>query len=371
MSFFSTPPSNAVGPPIMMPEKDIEVADPPGDSISSLAFSPQADYLAVGSWDNNVRIYDVGLRVPPQGKAMYGHEGPVMSVCWNKEGSKVFSGGADNAGRMFDVTTGQTQQVAQHDAPIRVVKWIESPQGNVLVSGSWDKTLKYWDLRTPNAVATVQLPERCYALDVQYPLMVVGTAERHIQVFSLTNPTTAFKSIQSPLKRQTRAISCFHTGGRYAIGSIEGRIAIQYIDEKDNDKNYSFKCHRQDQSQNVNVKDQSIVYTPYMAPSPPVVRPHPFPLSHRPPILIAYPSHAGSDGLIHFWDIDARTRLKSFAPAQSPVPATAFNRSGTIFAYAVSYDWSKGHASMVPGSPNKLMLHVCKDDEVKRKPMKR
>lgn len=36
-------------------EKDIEVADPPGDSISSIAFSPQADYLAVASWDNNVR----------------------------------------------------------------------------------------------------------------------------------------------------------------------------------------------------------------------------------------------------------------------------------------------------------------------------
>lgn len=43
---------------------------------------------------------------------------------------------------MFDVTTGQSQQIAQHDAPIKVVKWIESPQGGVLVTGSWDKTLK-------------------------------------------------------------------------------------------------------------------------------------------------------------------------------------------------------------------------------------
>jgi mRNA export factor len=36
------------------PEKDIEVADPPPDSISSLSFCPVADFLAVGSWDNNV-----------------------------------------------------------------------------------------------------------------------------------------------------------------------------------------------------------------------------------------------------------------------------------------------------------------------------
>lgn len=59
-----------------------------------------------------------------------------------QEGNKIFSGGADNAGRMFDVTTGQTTQVAQHDAPIKVVKWIDTPQTGILATGSWDKTIK-------------------------------------------------------------------------------------------------------------------------------------------------------------------------------------------------------------------------------------
>ena len=59
-----------------------------------------------------------------------------------KDGNKVISGGADNAARMFDITNGQTTQVAQHDAPIKVVKWIETPQGSILATGSWDKTLK-------------------------------------------------------------------------------------------------------------------------------------------------------------------------------------------------------------------------------------
>jgi mRNA export factor len=48
-------------------------------------------------------------------------------------------------------------------------------------------------MRTANPVSTVQLPERCYTLDVSYPLMVVGTAERHVQIFNLTNPTTPYK----------------------------------------------------------------------------------------------------------------------------------------------------------------------------------
>jgi mRNA export factor len=51
MAFFSS--SNASG--VNAVQKDVEIADPPGDSISSLAFSKQADFLAVGSWDNSVR----------------------------------------------------------------------------------------------------------------------------------------------------------------------------------------------------------------------------------------------------------------------------------------------------------------------------
>ncbi|KAH9945304.1 Poly(A)+ RNA export protein [Epithele typhae] len=353
MAFFGTSTST-LGAANSATEKDIEVNDPPTDSISSTAFSPTADYLAVGSWDNNVRIYEVGANGQTQGKAMYSHQGPVLSVCWNKDGTKILSGGADNAGRMFDVTTGQASQVAQHDAPIRVVRWIESPQGGVLVTGSWDKTVKYWDLRQSTPVSTVQLPERCYTMDVVYPLMVVGTAERHIQVFNLQNPTTPFKTLQSPLKWQTRVVACFPAANGFAVGSIEGRVAIQYVEEKDASNNFSFKCHRRDQSPTT--KDQSLVYAVND-------------ISFHP--IHGTFSTCGADGTINFWDKDARTRLKSFDPAPGPVPCAAFNRSGTIFAYALAYDWSKGHSGMTPGHPNKLMLHACKDDEVKRKPQKR
>ncbi|KAI0249139.1 Poly(A)+ RNA export protein [Lactifluus subvellereus] len=361
-------------------EKDVEVADPPPDSISSLAFCPVADFLAVGSWDNNVRIYEVGANGQTQGKAMYGHQAPALSVCWNKEGSKVISGGCDNTARLYDIQTGQTQQVAQHDAPVRVVKWLETPQGGILATGSWDKTIKYWDMRTANPVSTVQLPERCYTLDVSYPLMVVGTAERHIQIFNLTNPTTPYKTMMSPLKWQTRVISCFLNGTGFAMGSVEGRVAIQYVhsyslvhpstssihlhltfpsffryvDEKDSQNNFSFKCHRRDQTPAS--KDQSLVFAVNDINFHPVHGTF---------------STCGADGTINFWDKDSRTRLKTFDPCPGPVSSSAFNRNGTIFAYAISYDWSKGHSGNTPGHPNKIMLHPVKDDEVKKRSQKR
>ena len=33
----------------------------------------------------------------------------------------------------------------------------------------------------------------------------------------------------SPLKWQTRVISCFPSGTGFAMGSVEGRVAIQYV----------------------------------------------------------------------------------------------------------------------------------------------
>jgi len=352
MSFFAAPATTTSTSTAA--EKDVEVVDPPTDGISTLSFSSQADYLAVGSWDNSVRIYEVGANGQTQGKAMYQHQGPVLDVCWNKEGNKIFSGGADNAGRMFDVVTGQATQVAQHDAPIKVVGWVDAPGTGILATGSWDKTVKYWDLRSASPAATVQLPERCYTFDIQYPLLVVGTAERHIQIYNLSNPSTAYKSIVSPLKWQTRVISCFTgspgSSNGFAVGSVEGRVAIQYVEDKDSQNNFSFKCHRRDSSPSS--KDQALVFAVNDINFHPVHGTF---------------STCGSDGTIHFWDKDARTRLKSFDAQQGPISTTAFNRNGNIFAYAVSYDWCKGHSGMTPGSPNKIYLHSCKDEEVRKR----
>jgi len=51
------------------------------------------------------------------------------------------SGGADNAGRLFDLQTGQTAQIAAHEAPIKSVKWMDANNG-ILATASWDKTIK-------------------------------------------------------------------------------------------------------------------------------------------------------------------------------------------------------------------------------------
>ena len=69
-------------------------------------------------------------------------------------------------------------------------------------------------------------------MDTKDNLLVIGTADRHVSIFNLSNPTTMFKTITSPLKYQTRVVSCFTSGNGFALGSVEGRCAIQYVEDK-------------------------------------------------------------------------------------------------------------------------------------------
>lgn len=98
---------------------------------------------------------------------------------------------------MLDLATGQTTQVGAHDQPIKVtlfvicidfksVRFVDGTAGlqNCIVTGSWDKTLKFWDLRASAPVATVQLAERVYAMDVVFPLVNI-TVNRFISSLSL------------------------------------------------------------------------------------------------------------------------------------------------------------------------------------------
>lgn len=64
--------------------KDVTLTQPPEDSISDLCFSPQSEHLAIASWDKKVRIYEIGSSGQSEGKAVFEHEGPVLSCCWSK-----------------------------------------------------------------------------------------------------------------------------------------------------------------------------------------------------------------------------------------------------------------------------------------------
>ena len=47
-----------------------------------------------------------------------------------------------------------------------------------------------------------------------------------------------------------------------------------------------------------------------------------------------------------------------------PVQATCFNRNGNLFAYAIGYDWYKGHEYYDASAKNFIKVHPV-EEEVK------
>jgi len=325
------------------PNNDAIVVNPPDDAVSSLSFSPAGNLLVAGSWNKQVRCWEITPQGQSVAKAQTTHTAPVLCTDFSDDGLRVFSGSCDKTVKMWDLATQQSSQVAQHDAPVKECHWV--PEHKLLATGSWDKTLKYWDLRSPNPALSVTLPDRVYAMDVTAPLCVVATANRRILIFDLKAPQQPFRNIESPLKMQTRCIANFADKSGFAVGSIEGRVAIQQVEEKTK-KNFAFKCHRHnEQVYAIN----SISF-------------HPFGTF----------ATCGSDGVYIFWDKDSKQRLKIFKGTDEPgkaqpITCSTFNRDGSIFAYALSYDWSKGINHYDRSKPNQIMLHAVKRDEIEPK----
>ena len=366
---------------------DIEVANAATDGISCVTWSPTANFLAVASWDHQIRVWDVqtssGQAVP---KAATSHDGPVLCAAWSSDGARVFTGSCDKTAKVWDLASSSHTQVAAHDAPIKNIFWVS--EINMIVTSSWDKTIKYWDGRSGAAVATLQLPERPYCMDIRYPLsapcearpqtnpepaplprrtrslqppppappppppppptlpaavppraVVIATADRKIVVVNLNNPSQIFNQIASPLKYQSRCIAAFPDQQGFCLGSIEGRVAVHHVNERDAQKNFAFKCHRE--NNDIYAVDD--------------LKFHP---------TFGTFATTGSDGTFNFWDKDSRQRLKAFNKESAPIPCGGFNREGNIYAYAVSYDWSKGSEHYNPRT-NRLLLHPVPEAEIK------
>jgi mRNA export factor len=188
--------------------------------------------------------------------------------------------------------------------------------------------------------ACQEMPERVYALDVCGSLMVVATAQRHVIAFNVAGQPQEHERKDSPLKFQTRCIACFPDQTGYAIGSIEGRVGIQYVQKVAGKESFAFKCHRQENDVfAVNDIAFNSIHGTFAT--------------------------VGSDGVCNFWDKDHKQRLKGFTSIQKPISCASFSTQGNLFAYAGSYDWSKG--SMHLQSGNDIMIHFVADEEIRPK----
>jgi len=122
-------------------------------AIYCVAFSPDGQFLAVGSVNGEVGVWQVARWKHIM--TLSGHLGWVWSVAFRPDGARLASGGEDRLVRIWEVSSGQCLTTLQgHMDWVRSVAF--SPDGARLASSSDDGTVKLWEVGTGQCLTTLQ-----------------------------------------------------------------------------------------------------------------------------------------------------------------------------------------------------------------------
>jgi WD40 repeat protein/transcriptional regulator with XRE-family HTH domain len=137
---------------------------PVGDAIMALAFSPDGRVLASGATDGHIHLWDADSGALLQ--ALSDHSGPVFCVAWSPNGELLASAGHDARIRLWQragddappLEPAPVKTLAGHSAPLRGMAF--SPDGRTLASASWDRSARLWDVQSGRQQESIPIQAR-------------------------------------------------------------------------------------------------------------------------------------------------------------------------------------------------------------------
>ncbi|MBE9088845.1 serine/threonine protein kinase [Microcystis aeruginosa LEGE 11464] len=189
-------------------------------TVDSLAYSPDGRYLASGSCDNTIKIWEVATG--KELRTLTGHSGSVYSVVYSPDGRYLASGNDDKTIKIWEVATGkELRTLTGHSSGVKSV--VYSPDGRYLASGSCDNTIKIWEVATGKELRTLTghsdvVRSVVYSPDGRY--LASGSSDKTIKIWEVATG------------KQLRTLTG-HSGSVYSVVySPDGRYLASGNDDK-------------------------------------------------------------------------------------------------------------------------------------------
>jgi WD40 repeat protein len=157
-----------LNPMFLLRVKESKKLDTSQGGIRAIAWSPDGSYLAAGGHEKIIRLWRIGESAQEVG-ILAGHFGTnvwygVNSLAFDPTGSMLLSGGDDGMVRLWDIHA--MKQIKEFDAPNNVLGVAFSPDGKLVAAAASESgnSVLVWALETGKLLHKFQVREMPWAV---------------------------------------------------------------------------------------------------------------------------------------------------------------------------------------------------------------
>ncbi|XP_040901600.1 autophagy-related protein 16-1 isoform X2 [Toxotes jaculatrix] len=186
---FSASPENAEAPSgvcaeVRVPSTALHVFEAHDGEVNAVRFSPGSRVLATGGMDRRVKLWEViAGRCEPKG-ALTGSNAGITSIEFDSAGSYLLAASNDFASRIWTVDDYRLRHtLTGHSGKVLSARFLLDNAR--IVSGSYDRTLKLWDLRSKVCMKTVFAGSSCNDIVCTEQCVMSGHFDKKVRFWDI------------------------------------------------------------------------------------------------------------------------------------------------------------------------------------------
>ncbi|XP_031167091.1 autophagy-related protein 16-1 isoform X1 [Sander lucioperca] len=238
---FNTSPENTEAPSgvcaeVRVPSTALHVFDAHDGEVNAVRFSPGSRLLATGGMDRRVKLWEVVAgRCEPKG-ALTGSNAGITSIEFDSAGSYLLAASNDFASRIWTVDDYRLRHtLTGHSGKVLSARFLLDNAR--IVSGSYDRTLKLWDLRSKVCMKTVFAGSSCNDIVCTEQCVMSGHFDKKIRFWDIRA-----ESIVQELELQGRVTSLDLNHDRTELLSCSRDDLLKIIDLRTNAVRHTFSA---------------------------------------------------------------------------------------------------------------------------------
>ncbi|XP_063061530.1 autophagy-related protein 16-1 isoform X2 [Engraulis encrasicolus] len=169
---------------VRVPTTALHIFDAHDGEVNAVRFSPGSRLLATGGMDRRVKLWEVvSGRCEPKG-ALTGSNAGITSIEFDSAGSYLLAASNDFASRIWTIDDFRLRHtLTGHSGKVLAARFLLDNAR--IVSGSYDRTLKLWDLRSKVCMKTVFAGSSCNDIVCTEQCVMSGHFDKKVRFWDI------------------------------------------------------------------------------------------------------------------------------------------------------------------------------------------